>query len=131
MGPPRFWLGPVRTMTPLHCDYDDNVFAQIWGTKRIFLAPPHHDEYLYPKEANAILFGSPFDPEAPDYERYPLARQATTIECMVNSGDSRDHQHVRQSDRQSERPDFDLLGQQRAPAERFAGCTRPVDSETE
>jgi len=87
MGPPRFWLGPERTMTPLHCDYDDNVFAQIWGTKRIFLAPPHHDEYLYPKEANAILFGSPFDPEAPDYERYPLARQATTIEVVVNPGD--------------------------------------------
>lgn len=87
MGPPRFWLGPERTMTPLHCDYDDNVFAQIWGTKRIFLAPPHHDEFLYPKEANAILFGSPFDPEAPDYERYPLARQASTVECIVNPGD--------------------------------------------
>jgi hypothetical protein len=87
MGPPRFWLGPERTMTPLHCDYDDNVFAQIWGTKRIFLAPPHHDEFLYPKEANAILFGSPFDPEAPDYERYPLARHATTIECIVKPGD--------------------------------------------
>jgi len=87
MGPPRFWLGPERTMTPLHCDYDDNVFAQIWGTKRIFLAPPHHDEFLYPKEANAILFGSPFDPEAPDYERYPLARSATTIEVIVHPGD--------------------------------------------
>lgn len=87
MGPPRFWLGPVRTMTPLHCDYDDNVFAQIWGTKRIYLAPPHHDEFLYPKEANAILFGSPFDPEAPDYDRYPLARQANCVEVIVNPGD--------------------------------------------
>jgi hypothetical protein len=38
MGPPRFWLGPARTVTPLHCDYDDNIFAQVWGTKRIFLA---------------------------------------------------------------------------------------------
>lgn len=87
LGPPRFWLGPAGTVTPLHCDYDDNIFAQIWGTKRIFLAPPHHDEFLYPKEANAILFGSPFDPEAPDYEKFPLARQATTIECIVNPGD--------------------------------------------
>jgi hypothetical protein len=87
MGPPRFWLGPAGTVTPLHCDYDDNVFAQIWGTKRIFLAPPHHDEFLYPREANAILFGSPFDPEAPDYERYPLARQAATVEVIVNPGD--------------------------------------------
>ena len=87
MGPPRFWLGPAGTVTPLHCDYDDNIFAQIWGTKRIFLAPPHHDQFLYPKEANAILFGSPFDPEAPDFERFPLARQATLVECIVNPGD--------------------------------------------
>ena len=87
MGPPRFWLGPAGTVTPLHCDYDDNIFAQIWGTKRIFLAPPHHDEFLYTSEANAILFGSPFDPEAPDFDKFPLARQACMIECIVNSGD--------------------------------------------
>jgi hypothetical protein len=87
MGPPRFWLGPSGTVTPLHCDYDDNIFAQIWGAKRIFLAPPHHDEFLYPREANAILFGSPFNPEAPDFERFPLARQAAMIECIVQAGE--------------------------------------------
>jgi hypothetical protein len=87
MGPPRFWLGPAGTVTPLHCDYDDNLFAQVWGTKRIFLAPPHHDAFLYPKEANAILSGSPFDPEAPDYDRFPLARQASLVECIVAPGD--------------------------------------------
>ncbi|MGZ8288502.1 MAG: cupin-like domain-containing protein [Telluria sp.] len=87
MGPPRFWLGPAGTVTPLHCDYDDNIFAQIWGTKRIFLSPPHHDEFLYPNEANAILFGSPFDPEAPDFDKFPLARQATMIEVIMNPGE--------------------------------------------
>ena len=87
MGPPRFWLGPAGTVTPLHCDFDDNIFAQIWGSKRIFLSPPHHDEFLYKSEANAILFGSPFDPEAPDFDKFPLARQATMIECIVNPGD--------------------------------------------
>ncbi|MFL6660516.1 MAG: cupin-like domain-containing protein [Massilia sp.] len=87
MGPPRYWIGPAGTVTPLHCDYDDNIFAQIWGSKRIFLAPPHHDEYLYPREANAILFGSPFDPEAPDYDKFPLARQAAMVECIVNPGE--------------------------------------------
>ena len=87
MGPPRFWLGPSGTVTPLHCDYDDNIFAQIWGAKRIFLSPPHHDEFLYASEANAILFGSPFNPEAPDFEKFPLARQATMIECIVQPGE--------------------------------------------
>jgi len=87
MGPPRFWLGPGGTVTPLHCDYDDNIFAQIWGTKRITLAPPHHDEFLYTWEANPLLFGSPFNPEAPDFARYPLARQAATVEVIVQPGD--------------------------------------------
>ena len=87
MGPPRFWIGPARTVTPLHCDYDDNIFAQIWGSKRIFLSPPHHGEFLYTKEANAVLFGSPFDPETPDFEQFPLARQASMIECIVNPGE--------------------------------------------
>lgn len=86
-GPPRFWLGPAGTVTPLHADYDDNLFVQIWGCKRIFLAPPHHDEFLYPRKANALLFGSPFDPEAPDYASFPLARRAALVECVVNPGD--------------------------------------------
>ncbi|MEW6373552.1 MAG: cupin-like domain-containing protein [Pseudomonadota bacterium] len=86
-GPPRFWLGPAGTVTPLHCDYDDNLFTQVWGEKRIFLAPPHHDAFLYTREANALLFGSPFDPEAPDFERFPLAREAALVECIVQPGD--------------------------------------------
>ena len=87
MGPPRFWLGPAGTVTPLHCDYDDNIFAQIWGSKRIFLSPPHHAQFLSPREANPMLFGSPFNPESPDFERFPLARQATMIECIMQAGE--------------------------------------------
>lgn len=86
-GPPRFWLGPAGTVTPLHADYDDNLFVQLWGSKRIFLAPPHHAEFLYPREANALLFGSPFDPEAPDFDKFPLARDASLTECIVHPGD--------------------------------------------
>lgn len=87
MGPPRFWLGPARTVTPLHCDYDDNVFAQIWGEKRIVLAPPHHDAFLYTRAANPVLFGSAFDPDAPDYDAFPLARQAALVDCIVGPGE--------------------------------------------
>ena len=87
MGPPRFWLGPSGTVTPLHCDYDDNIFAQIWGTKHIFLSPPHHDKFLYTSEANAMLFGSKFDPEVSDFDKFPLARHASMIECTVNPGE--------------------------------------------
>lgn len=87
MGPPRFWLGPAGTVTPLHCDYDDNIFAQALGSKRICLAPPHHDVYLYTREANPVLVGSPFDPERPDYDRFPLARGAAIVDVVVGPGE--------------------------------------------
>lgn len=87
MGPPRFWIGPARTVTPLHCDYDDNIFAQLWGSKRIFLAPPHHDAFLYTWAASDLLHGSPVDPEAPDFARYPLARQAALVEVIMQPGE--------------------------------------------
>jgi hypothetical protein len=87
MGPPRFWIGPARTVTPLHCDFDDNIFAQIWGRKRIFLAPPHHGAQLYAREASPLLFASPVDPEAPDFDKFPLARDASLVEIIVEPGD--------------------------------------------
>jgi hypothetical protein len=59
MGPPRFWIGPAGCITPLHCDYDDNVFAQVWGSKRVWLAPPHHDQYLYPRRPMPSCSGRP------------------------------------------------------------------------
>lgn len=84
---PKIWLGPAGTVTPLHCDYDDNLFAQIWGQKRFLLYPPHHAEFLYLREANPVLFGSPVDPEAPDYETFPLAPKVPPIECVVCAGE--------------------------------------------
>lgn len=83
----RIWLGPAGTVTPLHCDYDDNLFAQVWGQKRFLLYPPHHAEYLYLREANPALFASSFDPEAPDYVACPLAQQARPIECVLQAGE--------------------------------------------
>lgn len=84
---PRIWLGPKGTVTPLHCDYDDNLFAQIWGSKRFVLYPPHHDDFLYTREVNPVLYGSAFDPDAPDFDAMPLAQQATPIECVVKPGE--------------------------------------------
>jgi hypothetical protein len=84
---PKIWLGPAGTVTPLHCDYDDNLFAQVWGQKRFLLYPPHHAEFLYLREANPVLFGSPFDPEAPDYQAFPLASKARLVDCTVEAGE--------------------------------------------
>jgi tetratricopeptide (TPR) repeat protein len=84
---PKIWLGVAGTVTPLHADYDDNLFAQLWGQKRFWLYPPHHAEFLYTREANPMLVASKLDPEAPDFEGMPLARKAVGIECVVEAGD--------------------------------------------
>ena len=84
---PRLWLGPAGTVTPLHCDYDDNLFAQIWGSKRFVLYPPHQADFLYTREVNPVLFGSAHDPDTPDFEQLPLASQATPLECVVAPGE--------------------------------------------
>ena len=34
-----------------------------------------------------MLYASPFDPDAPDYERFPLAREAQALECTVEEGE--------------------------------------------
>ncbi|MFM6438098.1 MAG: cupin-like domain-containing protein [Microcystis panniformis] len=84
---PRIWLGPAGTITPLHCDYDDNLFVQVFGEKRFVIYSPNDYELLDPKEINPVLYGSSFDPDSPDYENFPLARDAHFIECIVKPGE--------------------------------------------
>lgn len=83
----KTWIGPAGTITPLHCDYNDNLFAQISGSKTFFLYPPHVAENLRLKEVNPVLFASEFDPESPDFGVYPKMTDIVPIECIVNEGD--------------------------------------------
>lgn len=83
----RTWLGPAGTITPLHCDYLENLFAQIWGRKRFTLYPPHCAQVLQAKQANPRLYKSTFDPDAPDFQQFPAARGLRAVECIVNPGE--------------------------------------------
>jgi hypothetical protein len=83
----KVWLGPAGTVTPLHCDYDDNLLAQVWGAKRIILFPPHYAENLYLWESNPVLFGSQFDPEVSDFSKFPLARAVKGCQCVLQAGE--------------------------------------------
>jgi hypothetical protein len=84
---PKVWLGPAGTITPLHCDYFDNLFAQVWGRKKIRLFHPSDGELLPTREVNPTLYASPFDPEEPDYARWPSVRRTCENECIVDAGD--------------------------------------------
>ncbi|MGE1175487.1 MULTISPECIES: cupin-like domain-containing protein [Pseudomonas] len=86
---PRIWIGPKGTLTPLHRDDSDNLFAQVWGQKKFTLAAPHHREALgtWSTAPEGGLDGCDFNPDAPDYERFPGARDVTFLRVTLEAGD--------------------------------------------
>lgn len=85
----RFWLGPAGTCTPLHRDVAENVFVQLIGRKRFFLYPPAATAWLYSNGIRSALPNfSRFDPEKPDYERFPLAREVEPVEVVLEAGEA-------------------------------------------
>jgi len=87
--PPRIWIGPKGTLTPLHRDDTDNLFAQVWGQKSFILAAPHHREALgtWSTAPQGGLDGCDFNPDAPDYQRFPQARDVTFLRVTLEAGD--------------------------------------------
>ena len=87
--PPRIWIGPKGTLTPLHRDDTDNLFAQVWGQKTFTLAAPHHREALgtWSTAPEGGLDGCDFNPDAPDYQRFPKARDVPFLRVTLEAGD--------------------------------------------
>lgn len=86
---PRIWIGPKGTLTPMHRDDTDNLFAQVWGQKSFILAAPHHREDLgtWSTSREGGLEGCDFNPDAPDFERFPQARDVTFLRVILEAGD--------------------------------------------
>jgi hypothetical protein len=85
----RLWLSAAGTSVPLHRDVAENVFVQLEGRKRFFLYPPAAAPWLYPHRFRSALpnYGR-FDPETPDYERFPLSRAVRPLEVVLGPGDA-------------------------------------------
>jgi putative sterol carrier protein len=86
---PRIWIGPKGTLTPLHRDDTDNLFAQVWGQKSFILAAPHHRPALgtWSTAPQGGLDGCDFNPDAPDYGRFPAAQDVTFLRVTLEAGD--------------------------------------------
>lgn len=84
----RFWLSAAQTSTPLHRDVAQNIFFQLAGRKRIYLYSPAASPWLYSNPLRSALPNySRFDPEQPDYERFPLCREVQPLEVVLEPGD--------------------------------------------
>jgi hypothetical protein len=61
------WIGPAGTVTPLHHDACNILFVQILGRKRVQLVAPAYITRIY-NDRNCF---TDFDPEQPDFARFP------------------------------------------------------------
>jgi hypothetical protein len=73
-------IGAKKSQMGLHYDVLDShaYLAQIVGTKRCMLFPPADSAALYDGKVNV---------DAPDFEKFPLLRNATAYECTLEPGD--------------------------------------------
>jgi lysine-specific demethylase 8 len=81
----RLWIGSAGTCSGLHSDLKDNVFAQIYGRKRVILVPFRQTNLVYPFLDNVV--NSQVDPEHLDVERFPRFLRANVSTCVVGPGD--------------------------------------------
>lgn len=81
----QMFLGPTGSLTPLHfdCLLTHNLFFQVWGQKRFTLFPYEDLKKCYPYDWRWCRI----DVERPDYEAYPLFREANGAEVVVGPSD--------------------------------------------
>lgn len=81
----QMFLGPSNSTTPLHfdCLLTHNLFFQVSGRKRFTLLPQEELRLCYPYNWRWYKV----DIDAPDYERFPLYREARGVEVIVGPGD--------------------------------------------
>jgi hypothetical protein len=76
----KLWLGPGGTVTPLHHDASNILLGQVFGRKHIKLIPFHDISKVY----NDRRCFSAVDLNCPDFERFPLLKEATILDVIVN-----------------------------------------------
>ena len=73
----RFWMSAAGTMSPLHRDFPDNLYAQVVGRKRFTMLPRSDAWRVYRFSLRSKLPQiSPVDAERPDLARFPRFRGA-------------------------------------------------------
>ncbi|MBB6502014.1 cupin-like domain-containing protein [Pedobacter cryoconitis] len=85
----EFFFGGKGASFPfLHYDalYMHTQITQVYGSKEFIFYSPGQSQLLYPRPGSPQI--SQVDIFNPDYEKFPLFKQARQIRCMVEEGDT-------------------------------------------
>lgn len=85
----ELFLGGKGSSFPfLHFDelFMHTQITQIYGSKEFILFSPEQSQYLYPTPENPKI--SPVDVFNPDYDKYPLFRNAQSLRVTVEEGET-------------------------------------------
>jgi hypothetical protein len=84
----NLWMASADSRTPLHYDHMNNIFAQLYGTKRFKLFAPDQAANVYPGALDIrTRHLSQVDVNDPDLERFPRYSEAQYWEAEVEPGD--------------------------------------------
>lgn len=83
-----FFGGNGSSFPVLHIDVLclSTQITQLYGAKDFYLYPPDQTKYLYPSERNSNF--SQINIFKPDYERFPLFKEAKPLKVTVNQGET-------------------------------------------
>ncbi|MBN9414485.1 hypothetical protein ABS71_01530 [bacterium SCN 62-11] len=88
------WVGPRGTCLDFHkdnhtpLDGNQNLLAQLAGSKRVALVSPEYDDRMYPApQAERDYLRSRLRLDAPDPERFPLFEGVPRYETIVKPGE--------------------------------------------
>jgi ribosomal protein L16 Arg81 hydroxylase len=79
------WVGPEGTVTPLHHDTSNVLICQVFGRKRFRVY--RRFEVSLTDEMRDFVY-SPFDPERPDFERFPALEGVEPHDVVLSPGEA-------------------------------------------
>ena len=83
----QVFIGGKGTKTHIHCAAEHNLFTQVYGQKHWIIYPPEFDCVLEPSVTRTPYFHTAFDPDKPDYEKFPAMKYMDRYECLLEPGD--------------------------------------------
>ena len=82
------WIGPKGTISGLHADNVNNMYAQIKGRKLFIIAPPRFNKSLYPsKKYIPGAIGSQVDLNNYTPNKFPAVREVAFNHVILGPGD--------------------------------------------